>query len=213
MSYFHTVAGSSQIRVKKGSFSEKGVDNSYGFINNPYHSLFTAPKLFLFTEKILPEVRVPNYHMRRSILEIRIFLFRYTHLHLILRGLFYNWVCACVFHKFLWIGKVFNMANFGRKKSCRFFRDILYLGDQLLFYFVDKRGVYSVMSPIKEFLSLTPLSPVAGALRVPLPAQPPHWELRDRGTYSIGDSKAYEIWSLILRNSCLNIAGGGIKWI
>ncbi len=50
---------------------------------------------------------------------------------------------------------------------------------------------HNATSLFSRFLSLTPSSPVAGALL----AQPTYWELRDRGTYSLGGSMAYKKWS------------------
>jgi hypothetical protein len=51
--------------------------------------------------------------------------------------------------------------------------------------------IHNATSLFSRFLSLTPSSPVAGALV----AQSTYWELRDRGTYSFGGLIAYKQWS------------------
>lgn len=121
-------------RVKEGSFCTNCINDSYEFVYNCYHCFLITAKIFLLTQKVRPEVKIPFYytysHLEKNISEEARTLLRYTHLDFILTRLFYYWICASILYKLFCIGKSFYISDFNQKEACKFWRNTFYRGNE-----------------------------------------------------------------------------------
>ena len=134
-------------RIKEDSFCANCINDSYEFVYNCYHCFLVTAKIFLLTQKVSPEVKIPFHytysHLEKNISEETRTLLRYTHPDFILTRLFFYWVCASVFYKLFCIGKSFYISNFNQKEACKFWRNTFYRGNEFnLFLLVFIQFLY-----------------------------------------------------------------------
>lgn len=116
-------------------FSADSMDDSYQFIHKGDHGLLVTAELFLFTKEVFPEIGVPLHHagchLKEDAPEGCTSLFGDTHSKFILSGLFYYWVCACIFYELFVMGEVFYILNLCKEHCCKSIRDTFYGGEEL----------------------------------------------------------------------------------
>ncbi len=160
MNYLRRADRFYKFRSKGFAFSADGMNNPYQFIHKGNHGLFITAKLLFFAKEIFSEAWIPfNYtccHLKQGISKVRASLFRDTHPELILTGLFYHWICACILYKLFMSGEILYILNFSKKECCKSFRDTFYRRDKLqllmlvFVYLIGKHLLKSLYLWLKE---------------------------------------------------------------